>query len=224
VRKFFEQWAVYRKVVDQNYLHHREAYAAIEAALKELPGGFSFLELGAGDASFTSAILARCPCGCYEAVDLSETALNLAEKNCAGLAAGKKFTRADFFHYVPTLAGPFDAVFIGLSFHHLPADDKRAFFVQMRRLIKPGGFFMFYEPVMNRDEDRSGVMGRFEAYLNSWSAMTGDERIQIKKHVFENDYPESEQTFREMAAAAGFASTRVLYADSEQLYAAFQCA
>lgn len=31
VRAFFEQWAIYRKVVDLDCLNHRGAYAVVEA-------------------------------------------------------------------------------------------------------------------------------------------------------------------------------------------------
>lgn len=222
VRQFFEQWSLYRKVVDHNYLHHREAYAAIEKALQEFPEPISFLDLGSGDASYTGSVLARCRVERYEAVDISETALELARKNTAGLGCAKKFTREDFFKYVPEIAEVFDVVFIGLSFHHLPWEDKRHFLAEIRRIVRAGGSFMFYEPVMDPGETREEVMRRFGDYTESWSALTVEERDRIKEHVFGNDYPETKECYAEIAVEAGFEYTRRLYTDEGRLYAAFQ--
>lgn len=223
VRQFFEQWSLYRKVVDHNCLHHREAYAAIEKALKEIPGPFSFLDLGSGDASFTGHMLSRCALARYEAVDISAAALELAEKNTAMLACPRKLTRADFFRHVPEIREMFDVVFIGLSFHHLPREDKRRFLAEIRRIVRPGGSFVFYEPVMDPGETREEVMRRFADYADGWSALTGEEIGRIKEHVFGNDYPETGECFEEIAEEGGFASTRVLYMDEKRLYAVFQC-
>ena len=75
VRQFFDQWHVYKRVVALNYLHHREAYAALAEALDRFDRPFSFLDLGAGDAAWTSRILQGRPLVRYEAVDLSPVAL-----------------------------------------------------------------------------------------------------------------------------------------------------
>jgi SAM-dependent methyltransferase len=223
VRQFFDQWALYEKVAGNNYLHHREAYAAIERVLCARSEGFSFLDLGAGDARFTGVMLSRLKPGRYHAVDISGTALDLARKNAASLTCPTEFTQADFATYVPEAADSYDVVFIGLSFHHLTLENKRRFFSDVRRIVNQGGFFVFYEPIMEPGETRDGVMGRFCAFAEQWNTLTAIELQQVKEHVLGNDYPETVETFETMARAGGFPVTRVLFTDDARLYAVFQC-
>jgi len=49
---FQQEWRIYRKMVDQNYLFHREAYSGLRRVLlEEAPRPFRFLDLACGDAS-----------------------------------------------------------------------------------------------------------------------------------------------------------------------------
>jgi hypothetical protein len=51
---FRQQWQLYRKVVDNNYLFHREAYARLHQILvDEAVQPFRFLDIACGDASAT---------------------------------------------------------------------------------------------------------------------------------------------------------------------------
>ncbi len=223
VRKFFDEWEVYRKIVDLNYLHHNEAYASISRALEDVKSPFSFLDLGAGDADATTRILSAFRLKQYEAVDLSEIALNLAEKHAEVLACPTRFTQADFFQYVKKTTVAFDVIFIGLSLHHLPLADKKTFFADVRRALADGGRFMFYEPICESQESRDAVLKRWWDVASGWRGLTDEELLKAKKHVFENDYPESVEQFSTLSESAGFSSSRVLYTDSDNLYAVFEC-
>lgn len=223
VRKFFDEWEVYRKIVDLNYLHHNEAYASISQALTEIEGPFSFLDLGAGDADATTRVLSAFRLKHYEAVDLSEIALNLASKHAEVLICPKRFTQADFFQYVRGVPVPFDVVFVGLSLHHLPLADKGKFFSDIRHILAEGGRFMFYEPICESGESREAVLARWWEVASEWRGLTDEELQKAKIHVFENDYPESVQEFSTLSKKAGFSSTRVLYTDTDNLYAVFEC-
>jgi hypothetical protein len=51
---FQRQWQIYRKVVDNNYLFHREAYKRLHNLLiDEIAEPFCFLDVACGDASAT---------------------------------------------------------------------------------------------------------------------------------------------------------------------------
>ena len=223
VRQFFDQWGIYRKIVDKNYLFHREAYAAIEAVLTGFPHPISFLDLGAGDADSTARALAHCPLKSYHAVDLSEIALSLAKKNTDPLACEKRFTHADFFQYVKDLHETCDVVFIGLSLHHLPLPDKKRFLPELRRLVAPGGCLMFYEPISEPGESRDEVLARWWKVVSAkWTELTETELSAAKDHVFGNDYPETIDAYEEMAKAAGFGELAVPFVSGDRLYAVFE--
>jgi SAM-dependent methyltransferase len=220
VRAFFDQWHIYRRVLELDYLHHRDAYAALAQALATRERPFSFLDLGAGDAVCTTRVLASLPVSRYEAVDLSAVALKLAEENAASLACAKTFTHADFVERVGVGGEPFDVIFIGLSLHHLPARDKRALFPKLRTLLAEGGSFFCYEPIREPRESRDAVLARWWRHVEAtWTELTPAELASVKEHVFGNDYPEPLADFEAVARAAGFRAFEALYTDEQRLYA-----
>jgi ubiquinone/menaquinone biosynthesis C-methylase UbiE len=220
VRAFFDQWQIYRRVLELDYLHHRDAYAALARVLADRTQPFSFLDLGAGDAVCTTRVLASLSVARYEAVDLSAIALKLAEENAAALACPKTFTHADFVERVGAGGEPFDVIFVGLSLHHLPARDKRAFFLKLRALLADGGSFFCYEPIREPDESRDAVLARWWRHVEAtWTELTPAETASVKEHVFGNDYPEPVADFEAMARAGGFRAFDTLYTDEQRLYA-----
>lgn len=223
VKQFFDQWEIYRKVVEHNYLHHREAYAAVSGILREVPGAFSFVDLGAGDASWTGPSLAPCQLTSYEAVDLSAVALALAEHNLQELACEKIFTQSDYFSYLKSRVDPCDVLFIGLSLHHLQEADKRVFFSHARRVLSKRGRLIFYEPIRESGENRDAVLARWWEEARQWSGLTAEELQKVQDHVFGYDYPEPLELFHAMAAEAGFRGSQVRYVDEKRLYAVLEC-
>ncbi|CAN5813453.1 hypothetical protein BH09VER1_BH09VER1_33380 [soil metagenome] len=223
VKQFFDQWEIYRKVVEYNYLHHREAYAAIGESLRGVKGAFSVVDLGAGDASWTGPALAPCEVASYEAVDLSAVALALAEHNLRDLSCEKIFTQSDYFPYVQNRSEACDVIFVGLSLHHLKEPDKRVFFSHARRLLPEEGRLIFYEPIREPEESREEVLARWWKEAKNWSGLTSEELAKVQDHVFGYDYPEPLELFRGMASEAGFRDSRVRYVDEKRLYAVVEC-
>ncbi len=224
VRQFFDHWQLYQKVAGLNYLHHREAYAALARALDERKSPFRFLDLGAGDAAWTSRVLEGRPVTRYEAVDLSPVALDLARKNFVRCACESVFTVGDFCEVLRTGTAKEDVIYVGLSFHHLPLPDKERMFPIIRERLAEGGCFICYEPVNGPGESRSEVLSRWwRMVLAEWTELTPAELEAVQDHVFGNDYPESCETYARLARQAGFAEMRILYRDPPALYAVMEC-
>ena len=224
VRQFFDQWHLYKKVVAFNYLHHREAYAALAGALDRFDKPFRFLDLGAGDAAWTSQVLQGRPLRRYEAVDLSPVALDLARKNFARTDCEALFTVGDFCDALRSGSDVEDVIFIGLSFHHLPLADKRVMLPVIRKRLAEHGSFLCYEPIHAENESRAQVLERWwQDVLRDWTELTPEELSAVQDHVFNNDYPESCETYARIAREAGFAETRVLYRDPHSFYAVIEC-
>lgn len=223
-KSFFDQWSLYRKALESNYLWHREAYAAVSRVLDAIAEPYSFLDLGAGDADWTSRILTSRKLSRYKAVDISEVALSLAEKNLAPLQCPKTFTRADFSQYVRENSQPWDVVLLSLSLHHLPASDKQEFFCQVSRIAGPSGRFLLYEPIRAPEETRDQVLTRWWEYaLSHWTALSPDQLQQTREHIFGNDYPEPVEDYCAMAKIGGFRETRMHFVSGEELYAMVEC-
>ena len=73
VRAFFNRWEVYKSFVLHNYLHHLEAMEAFAGWLDARGSVGAFLDLGCGDAAFTSKILAARDVASYTGMDCSLT-------------------------------------------------------------------------------------------------------------------------------------------------------
>ena len=80
---FQQQWQTYQKLVDGNYLSHREAYGILHQVLvgNFAHRPFNFLELACGDAGSTAEALQGTTIQHYHGLDLSEPALEMARRN-----------------------------------------------------------------------------------------------------------------------------------------------
>ena len=102
---FQKQWQLYRKVVDCNYLFHREAYNCLRRILvDEAIQPFRFLDVACGDASATVEALKGTQVASYHGIDLSEAALELASQALETLACPVTLDRRDLLR--PCAIGP----------------------------------------------------------------------------------------------------------------------
>jgi SAM-dependent methyltransferase len=106
----------------------------------------SILELGCG----TGNDAARLADEGYSvtAVDLSGEAIGHARARFGSMV---RFMVADMTERLPFPDGDFDAVMSNVAMHMFPDGATRAVFAEVRRLVRPGGLFLFH---VNALEDR----------------------------------------------------------------------
>jgi hypothetical protein len=202
---FQRQWQIYRILVDENYLFHREVAALLrETVLREAPRPFRFLDLACGDASAVVTALQGTPIAHYHGIDLSEAALALAAGNLAVLDCPVTLERRDFAAAVRDWPHREDVVWIGLSLHHLPAAEKLAVMRAVRRIVGKRGLFLVYEDVMPDGESREAWLARWDAQRPLWTAYDDAAWEAITGHVHDEDFPESDSGWRELGRQAGF--------------------
>jgi len=220
VREFFNQWALYRKIVDQNYLFHREAGEALRLFLDKRQIPPAFLDLGCGDARFTSDLLHGRALKSYTGMDLSPVALDLARTNLEAAGIRADLICDDFFVGVEKLEKSYDLIFIGLSLHHLQSKEKRAFLQDLRRRLSCGGVLLIFDPVRFTGESRNEYLHRWvEEARASWCSLSAQEVETAVGHVTTSDFPEEITTLNEMAVNAGFHAAEILFKDPSDFYA-----
>jgi len=220
VQAFFNGWSLYRRIVDNDYLCHRSVRQALAAWLDGFGRPFSFLDLGCGDAEFSSGILKGRPLRSYTGIDLSPVALDLAAQNTRDLPFPCSLQAGDFLTSLSTLPEHYDIIYIGLSLHHLSRREKEFFFGALRRKLAPGGVLLVFDPVLTPGESRESYMGRWVDHAQwSWSALTVEEIEGAVEHVTTSDFPEEISTLNRMAVAAGFTPADVLFTDRTDFYA-----
>ena len=209
---FQQQWQVYRILVAENYLFHREVATRLrEVLLDQAPRPFRFLDLACGDASAVVTALAGTPIVHYHGVDLSEAALALAAENLAVLECPVTLEQRDFAEAVREWPDREDVVWIGLSLHHLPTADKLEVMRGVRRIVGERGLFLIYEDVMPDGESREAWLARWDAQRPLWTAYDDAAWEAITGHVHDEDFPESESGWRELGLRAGFGRMEELF-------------
>ncbi|HTZ30623.1 MAG TPA: class I SAM-dependent methyltransferase [Streptosporangiaceae bacterium] len=102
-------------------------------------GARTVLELGCGTGN-DAARLADAGFS-VTAIDLSAEAIGQARRRFGPKA---RFAVADMTQRLPFPDGDFDAVMSNVAMHMFPDDVTRAVFAEVRRLVRPGGLFLFH--------------------------------------------------------------------------------
>jgi hypothetical protein len=220
---FREQWALYRKFLDHDYLENAGAYAELHRFLTgTVARPYAFLDLACGDASGVVAALKGTSIAHYRGIDLAPPALALARMNLEALPCAAELEEADFIAAVKTGAAPVDVVWISLSLHHLATQDKRALMRDVRAGLAPKGAFLIYEPTCRDGEDRSAYLDRFEETgRRQWTALSADEFRAAMHHVRTCDLPETASDWVSLGREAGFARIAELYRSPSDLFRMF---
>ena len=221
---FQRQWTLYRKVVDHNYLHHRETGMALrEALLARPPGPLRLIDLACGDAGTTRRVLLDVPISHYRGIDLSRPALELAAVTLADIDGEVVLEQRDFSTALADCPASADVIWIGLSLHHLDTAGKLKLLRDARQALDHGGELLMFEPVSPSGEDRAGYMARFEHRLDrQWSALSADERQSVFEHVRDNDLVETVSTWLRLGLDAGFSATCEAFTADDDLYRMFR--
>jgi len=217
---FERQWTVYQKCIDNDYISHRGAYAALHNLLKQRFGRpFAFLELACGDASQSVVALRGTAVAHYHGVDLASPALERAARNLEALDCSVELEHSDYIEAIEQRPEPADFVWIGLSLHHLLTPKKAELMRAIRRMIGATGMFATYEPTCLDGESRDGYLDRYEAHArDAFTAFTPEEFAALIKHVRDDDYPETMASWHELGRDAGFADTELIYTDDAELF------
>ncbi|MGH6865332.1 MAG: methyltransferase domain-containing protein [Methyloceanibacter sp.] len=119
LQQFQKQWATYQKLVDSDSLCHREGGRCLRDALLRIDEPFNFIDIACGDAGQKKQALKDTKVRHYHGVDLSESALELAAKNLAGVPFAVDLDQSDFVEALTKRPEPAAAAWCSLSIHHL---------------------------------------------------------------------------------------------------------
>lgn len=216
---FQDEWHIYRKVVDENYFFHREAYALLrQVLLEEVASPFRFLDVACGDASATVGALVGTGIAYYRGIDLSGAALALARETLAALPCAVTLERRDFVEALGDRDLAADVAWVGLSLHHLQTPDKLSAMRDLRLIVGETGRLLIYEPTGPDGDTRRAWLRRWDLQRGGWGALTLEEWRALRSHSHANDYPETHITWLRLGYEAGFGRARCLYESPTQLF------
>jgi hypothetical protein len=219
---FQKQWASYQKLVDNNYVSHREVGDLLGRALNEgFVQPFAILDIACGDASLMKRVLPKTKVAHYHGIDLAEPALELAARNLEGVAFDVYLDQRDFVAAMNDRPEPADVSWCSLSIHHLVTEDK----IKLLKAIRAAtnSFVMIYEPTRFEGEERPAYLDRFCAVNRPlWKELTPEEWDQIERHVRTSDLPETRSGWIDVGKEAGFARSREVYVDPTDMYCLYR--
>ena len=205
---FVDTWAVYKKLVAENYMFHRQLYAGVASLLQTGQiGEFSLLDLGCGDAANLAPILKNSPISHYSGVDLSAVALELARDTLAELGNRVSLHCADMMAFMDRDSTTYDVIFSSYALHHLDRPAKQAFLSRCRQHLNPNGQFILIDIVRQSEDNADRHVDRYcETMRSEWTRLTPRELSYVTEHVRQFDRPESLPELKLMSELAGFAA------------------
>ncbi len=209
---FVDSWAVYKKLVAENYMFHREIYAKLKAWLAGRGQPFSLLDLGCGDAANLAGIARDLPVSRYCGVDLSEVALELAAQNLHGLNCPIALCRSDMLAYLESGTTPYDVIFTSFAFHHLNPDEMQRFLAACRHRLSPGGQLVLVDVIRDEGQPLKDYLDAFcEAMRHDWVRLNPEELSHTIRHVRESDRPATLNQLRDLSSQTGFHDMKTVY-------------
>jgi ubiquinone/menaquinone biosynthesis C-methylase UbiE len=216
---FQQDWNTYRKMVDNNYLFHREAYGRLHCILRdEVSRPFQFLDIACGDASAVVGALKGTQVEHYRGIDFSGAALDLARPALDALGCPVVLEECDFVAALQDERRSVDVVWISLSLHHLLAPAKLKAMRSIRNTIGERGHFLIYENAGPDGEDRQNWLRRWDEQEPYWTAYTKQEWQRAAAHVHAADFPETSSRWHSLGYEAGFRKVQEVFVAPTNLF------
>ena len=221
---FETQWTIYQKLVDSDALSHAAVGQVLNRVLGErFDVPFTFLDIACGDSALARRALTGTSVRHYHGIDLAAPALALAAQTLSDVPYVVDLDHRDYVEALTDRPEPADAIWCGLSIHHLPTAEKRQLICEIRAATGDHGVFMLYEPTLREHEDRQAYLTRtWRIVPDRWTTLTPDELAQLRNHIDRCDIPETAETWLSLGRDAGFSQVRQIFADPTDLYRMFR--
>jgi len=203
--EFFNVWDTYAKIVEKNYMSHRELSEDIVRLLSSRFGdkAVTLLDIGCGDCLTISDLCSAIRLSSYTGVDLSDAALDLARSRLAAHSFKTILISADMLSAFKNL-DRFDVIYSSFAIHHLPAEQKYELFKLIHAHMKPDGIFVFVDAVRREGEDLGKYLERYcNTIQTKWIELSQEEKQSACDHIVHNDLVETTSKLLSLAQRAG---------------------
>lgn len=203
---FMTQWRTYQKVIDENYMVHRELYgAASHWICKDLGPSPVMLDLGCGDGSAAKILLESRPFSRYIGVDGALLALEMGRRTLGLLGNKLELHHADMRDYLRGAAPrSADVILVSFALHHLTDTEKKSFLHLCRKILTRNGLLIVIDLFRQDGESRTDCLESLcEKVRSDWAALDDSEKNTIIEHIRNHDYPSEVGAFLETAHAEG---------------------
>jgi tRNA (cmo5U34)-methyltransferase len=174
---------------EQREGQRREQLALVARLLPFTPSdAFTFLDLGAGTGAATRAVLAEYPNATAVLAEFSPQMMAEGDKALAAHAGRYRYVEFDMLSsdWPAEIPANLDAVVSALSIHHLPDARKRTIFQEIRQRLKPGGWYINYDPVRAPDDSMESIWQRVNDRYDPQAEHLRTHRTPMEQARYEN--------------------------------------
>lgn len=203
---FLATWQVYRKIVDGNYMYHREIFSEISKLLVTRPNRpLTILDLGCGDAGTIRPILEGVSFSKYSGVDASQPALELARGELQAYGGRIELICSDMLSFLrESPPRTFECILVSFSLHHLDSEQKRDFLALCKERLSPSGLIILVDVFRNPNQSLAAYLDAYcEDMTQRWTRLTKEEAQMAVTHVRTYDLPETLEDLLQLAHQAG---------------------
>jgi SAM-dependent methyltransferase len=176
---------------------------------------FTFMDLGAGTGAASRAVLAEYPKANAILCEYSPQMAAEGSKAMAAFAGRFRYVEFDMLQPDWSLVGPkpLDAAVSALSIHHLPDSRKQAMFAEIYAHLRPGGWYVNYDPIRAPEEKLEAIWLRVNDRYDPQAPHQRTHRTEQEQARYENHvrYMIPLQPQLEWLRAAGFTDVDVYW-------------
>jgi tRNA (cmo5U34)-methyltransferase len=151
---------------------------------------FTFMDLGAGTGAASRAVLAEYPGASAILAEYSPQMTAEGQKQMAAYQGRYRYVEFDMLaaDWPAEIPDRLDAVVSALSIHHLPDARKRAIFGEIFQRLRPGAWYVNYDPVRAPDANLEAVWQRVNdrydpSAPHARGHRTPEEQARYENHV-----------------------------------------
>jgi SAM-dependent methyltransferase len=224
VALFNRSWITYAKVVAANYMKHAEFQVQSREVLAVFDAHpFSILDLGCGDASSLVPVLNKNMVSCYVGVDLSESALAIAQHNLAYLGEKATWIQADLARLDLGSDQKFEVIYSSFAIHHLQDAAKRELYTKIYNHLEPGGYFIYIDIYHKPGDNPLLYRTEYCEWIDrDWAALTASEKQDIKDHIATYDFPASRENTQSILDKLGLRCLKADFNDPRHYFMVYQ--
>ena len=215
----FDEWGLFSRIIANNYMRHCDLSMVIRDFLARRVRPCRVADLGCGDGWMARECLRSSRVLRYVGIDTSADALTRV-RGCPPPGSDPEnvqidLCRDDVLTSLPSLPdGEFDLVLSSYCLHHFSQPQKQAVLRQIRRVLAPGGTFIWTDLVRQTQQTRDTYLELLVHDMRAnRPALRSDEVEEAVAHVSSWDYPEEEQWMLDTARESGLSLARTLLRD-----------
>ena len=214
---FTKNWNVYNKIIEQNYMFHRQFLTAINQAIVSTPClvPLTVLDLGCGDVALFSNLLAGYNAATYTGYDTSAEVLLYAAQSLKQLPVQSRLVNDYLQNAAKHETTAFNFIYSSFAIHHLTDEQKIIFFEEVYdHLLAPGGIFIYVDVFKNYDQSREEYLQSYISNITThWTALDSNECKLVEDHIRAYDFPMEKNALKIMLQQMGFSVSEPVSVD-----------